>query len=657
MLFDKILIANRGEIAMRVMRTCKKMGIATVAIYSNADQNALFVQCADEAINIGGLQPSESYLIHDKIIEAALKTGAQAIHPGYGFLSENADFARRCQRENITFIGPNPDAIEAMGSKIAAKHIMRNRGVPTIPGYEGSDQSLATLCKEANNIGFPVLIKASAGGGGKGMRIVRHNEELEKAINAAQREAKSAFGDDTLLLEKYFDQARHIEFQIFGDKHGNAIHCFERECSIQRRYQKIIEESPSVALNETIRAAMGEAAVAAAQAIGYDNAGTVEFILTPTGEFYFLEVNTRLQVEHPVTEMITNLDLVQMQIEVAQGKALPLTQAQLLQNGHAIEVRIYAEDPANNFMPATGTILEWNIGNAAPDMRYDSGVATGSTIDIYYDPMIAKIIAKADNRNDALRKMRRALQELNIMGITTNKAFLLAILQNHDFINGNFDTHFLDKQFKYENADYNTEQRNYFAIAALLFQWQQHENNRTLLKQVPANWRNNQYAPAKAVFSYENNEINCQYRYFDNNIFEVYVEQQTYSVKYNPQSDKNGIDCTINSHRLKFRVLQSADKLYVHQNSLGNATLHIVPDFPNIADDTVKGGYQAQMPSEVVKILVEPGQEVKAGDGLIVLVSMKMETTVEAYENGKIMEIFVAEKAFVETGTLLLTME
>jgi len=655
MLFDKILIANRGEVALRVMRTCRKMGIATVAIYSDADQNAFFTHYADEAICIGGHQPAESYLLQDKIIAAAQQVGAQAIHPGYGFLSENAQFARRCHTEGIAFIGPNPEAIEAMGSKIGAKKIMRERGVPTIPGYDGADQNFDTLRTEALRIGFPILLKASAGGGGKGMRIVRQESELNKAIQAAQRESEAAFGDGTLLIEKYFDSARHIEFQIFGDQHGNALHCFERECSIQRRYQKIIEESPSPILSPALRQAMGEAAVSAARAIGYDNAGTVEFIVVPDGNFYFLEVNTRLQVEHPVTEMVTGLDLVQLQIEVAQGKALSFAQADLEQRGHAIEVRLYAEDAAQQFMPATGTILCWDTGNAPTDTRYDTGVQTGSKIDIYYDPMIAKIITHADTRPNAIRKMRRVLQELALLGVTTNKDFLSAILQHPNFLAGDFNTHFLQQQFNYIAPCYTEQQQHYFALAALAYQWTQRKQARILLSELPSGWRNNDHAPQQCAYRLGDTVLSLQYRYADPQQLHVSIGNQSYTIQTFAQTPSNHIRIAINGHLLKFILVEQADKLYIHQNVLGHTMLQIVPRFCEAIEESSSSGYRAQMPGEVVKVLVQAGDAVKAGDMLLILVSMKMETSIEAHEDGVIEEVFVTERSFVEAGTILLS--
>ncbi|MDB5227032.1 MAG: Acetyl-CoA carboxylase biotin carboxylase subunit, partial [Bacteroidota bacterium] len=496
----KLLVANRGEIAIRIFKTCREMGIATVAVFSDADENSLFVKMADESVRIGGKQPNESYLVIDKIIDAAKKTGANAIHPGYGFLSEKVEFAKRVIAEGLIWVGPHPEAIEVMGSKINAKKIMQSHNVPVIRGYQGDDQSEKTIKTKAIEIGFPVLLKASAGGGGKGMRIVRKESELDKAISGAKNEALNGFGDDTLLIEKYFDTSRHIEFQIFGDKHGNALHFFERECSIQRRYQKVIEESPSPFITEETRKKMGDAAIAACKAIQYDNAGTVEFIVAPDQSFYFLEVNTRLQVEHPVTEEVTGLDLVRLQIEVAEGKEIGLKQEDIQQNGHAIEVRLYAEDPANNFLPVSGKILDW-ITPDIPVLRYDTGIESGSEISTFYDPMIAKIIAKGKNRNESISKMTLALQELVLTGFTTNKNFLTAILQNKDFQKGDFDTHFLDNKFKYEGEKYPQETLDILTAALQHYRFLQREGERTTAKAVPSGWRNNFYKSQQEKYS------------------------------------------------------------------------------------------------------------------------------------------------------------
>jgi acetyl-CoA carboxylase biotin carboxylase subunit len=438
---SSILIANRGEIASRIIRTCKKMGIKSIAVFSDADRLSLYVKEADVAIYIGESTPANSYLNQAKIIEAAKTTNADAIHPGYGFLSENAAFAKRCETEGIIFIGPNANAIELMGSKSGAKHLMQQHNVPTVPGYSGKDQSNENLIKEAKRVGLPVLIKASAGGGGKGIRIVNSESELANAIEAAKRESKNAFGDDELIIEKYISSGRHIEFQIFGDKHGNLIHLLERECTIQRRYQKVMEESPSPVMTDSLRSKMGKAAVEAAKAIAYDNAGTVEFIFdTLSGEFYFLEVNTRLQVEHPVTESITGLDLVQMQIESAAEKQLSINQEDVKSNGYAIEVRLCAEDPENNFMPVTGQIQKFNFPNVA-GLRVESAIEDGSEISMFYDSMVAKIIVHDDDRNSAHRKMAYVLRNLSCIGIKTNQDFLLQVIENQQFQQGTYDTH------------------------------------------------------------------------------------------------------------------------------------------------------------------------------------------------------------------------
>jgi len=441
----RLLIANRGEVAVRIMRACRELGIATVAIYSEADADALHVRVADEALPIGPPPPTQAYLHIDRILAAARQSGAQAVHPGFGFLSENADFADAVRAAGQIFIGPPGDAIRQMGSKTRARAVMERAGVPIVPGYQGAVD--ADFGEVAGTLGYPLLVKAAAGGGGKGMRIVRRPDGLIEAIEAAQREADRAFGDDTIFLEKYVEGAHHVEFQIFGDEHGQVVHLFERDCSTQRRHQKIIEESPSPLLDDALRTRMGQAAVAAAQAVNYANAGTVEFIVDPrTREFYFLEMNTRLQVEHPVTEAITGLDLVKLQIAVAQGQALPFTQADLTRRGHAVEARVYAEDPANGFLPAIGRVLLAKFPHA-PGVRVDSGVETGDEITIHYDPMIAKIIAHGTDRADAIRKLDAALADTVILGVTTNLAFLRDVLAQPAFQRGEVTTDFVEREF------------------------------------------------------------------------------------------------------------------------------------------------------------------------------------------------------------------
>ncbi|MGA9421525.1 MAG: biotin carboxylase N-terminal domain-containing protein, partial [Rhodanobacteraceae bacterium] len=452
-MFDTILIANRGEIACRVVRTCRRLGIRSVAVYSQADADAQHVRRADVAFPIGGPRPAESYLRGDVILDVARKSGAQAIHPGYGFLSENAGFARACREAGIVFIGPAPESIEAMGSKAEAKALMERHGVPLVPGYHGEDQDEAVLLAAARKTGFPLMIKAAAGGGGKGMRIVRTEKEFGDALASAQRESKSAFGDTRMILERYIEHPRHIEFQIFGDTHGHAIHLNERECSAQRRYQKVLEETPSLFLSPERRAAMGAAAVAAAKAVDYVGAGTVEFIVgagtdQSVGDFHFMEMNTRLQVEHPVTEMTLGLDLVELQLRVADGEALPdslLRSGTPPANGHAIEVRLYAEDPEQNFLPGSGRLERLRLPAPSPHVRIDAGVVEGDMVTIFYDPMIAKLISWDATRELSLLRMREALAECEIVGPKSNIAFLERLVRHPAIVEGSIDTGYLDR--------------------------------------------------------------------------------------------------------------------------------------------------------------------------------------------------------------------
>ncbi len=446
-MINRILIANRGEIAIRILHACKELGIKTVVVYSDADKNALHLQYADEAIHIGAASPKESYLNADVLIHAALQTKADAIHPGYGFLSENASFAAAVVSANLIFIGPSADSIRLMGDKAESKNRMKKAGVPTVPGVEGIRDE-AEFEKAANEIGYPVLVKASAGGGGTGMRIVNVANELHDAIDSARGEALNAFGDDRLLIEKYVSNAHHVEFQVFGDQHGNLVHLFERECSVQRRHQKIIEETPSPLLTSELREQMGKAAIAAAKAVNYYNAGTIEFIVDPdTSTFFFLEMNTRLQVEHPVTELVTGLDLVHWQIRVASGEQFPFTQSHFSQRGHAIECRVYAEDPADGFLPSTGKLLQF-IEPRGPGIRVDSGFAAGSEVTHFYDPLLAKLIVHAEDRPTAIQRMQAALKEFVVHGVVTNIDFLQAVLLHPDFVNGQVTTRWVEQNLE-----------------------------------------------------------------------------------------------------------------------------------------------------------------------------------------------------------------
>jgi 3-methylcrotonyl-CoA carboxylase alpha subunit len=446
-MFQKILVANRGEIAVRVIRACREMGIASAAIYSEADRRAAHVRLADEAVFVGPAPAPQSYLNIERVITAALECGAQAVHPGYGFLSENEQFAQAVQDAGLVFIGPPPAAIAAMGDKGRARSLVQRHGVPVVPGYQDGLDDEGTLLARAHDLGFPVLVKAAAGGGGKGMRVVTNPHDMADGVAAAQREALHAFGDGRLILERYIPKARHIEFQVLADGHGNTLHLFERECSIQRRHQKIIEETPSPFLQPELRQRMGAAAVAAAQAVGYQNAGTIEFIVDPQSqEFYFLEMNTRLQVEHPVTEWVTGLDLVQWQIRTAAGERLPFRQEDVRQNGHAIECRLYAEDPATNFLPATGILLKF-VEPSGPGVRVDSGYASGDEISIHYDPLIAKVIVWGENRPAAIRRMQAALRETVLLGLTNNNFFLQDVLDDIDFQRGKVHTTWVEDHF------------------------------------------------------------------------------------------------------------------------------------------------------------------------------------------------------------------
>jgi len=652
---NTILIANRGEIASRVIRTCRKMGIRSVAVFSDADADAPFVAEADVAVHIGESAVAASYLDQDKIIGTAKRTGADAIHPGYGFLSENVGFAKRCADEGVIFIGPNPDAIDAMGSKSKAKALMESHDVPTVPGYKGKDQSLETLSAAAKDIGFPVLLKATAGGGGKGMRIVHEEAGVEKAIEAAKRESKSAFGDDELIVEKYIASGRHIEFQIFGDQHGNAIHILERECTIQRRYQKVIEESPSPVLDEGLRDAMGSAAVRAAKALNYDNAGTVEFIFDDKSkEYYFLEVNTRLQVEHPVTEEISGLDLVQMQIESAQGLPLSLTQSDISGKGYAIECRLYAEDAANDFLPVTGRIVNFNIPEV-DGLRVDTGIHAGSDISVFYDPMIAKLIVWDTNRSSAHRKMQYVLKNLTCQGITTNQEFLLHLMEHPQFQAGNYNTHFIEEHIELSTFSNKEESAVHLAcLASCLYDWSKRENSRKLLRSMPSGWRNNFNDYQRETYLVGDEEIEVMYRY-KNGAFQIPGENSDKVIQL-ISSGENNVTLLKDGLRSSFVVTSTGTERYVQNEDIGLVTLVKKERFPIKEAEKVKGGYEAPMPSQIIKVLVEEGQTVKSGDGLVVLSSMKMENTIEAAEDGIVEAIYAEEGGNVEAGFLLLKM-
>ena len=649
---QKILIANRGEIARRIMRTCRNMGIATVAVYSDADADMPFVSEADEAVRLGPAPSAESYLRIDKILEAAALTGSDAIHPGYGFLAENAAFAEACGEAGVIFIGPTPDAIRAMGSKREAKALVAEAGVPVIPGYDGAIQDPEVLAREALNVGFPALLKASAGGGGKGMKLVRQESELADAIASAAREGQSSFGDGTLLVEKYIEDTRHVEIQILGDSHGNLIHLNERECSIQRRHQKIIEETPSPALDEALRARMGEAAVLCGKAIGYQNAGTVEFILAPDRSGYFVEVNTRLRVEHPITECVTGLDLVGEPIHVAQGEALRLSQEQVPFEGAAVEVRVYAEDPAAGFLPQSGKVVDWSIP-PADGLRVDSGVESGSEVGIHYDPMLAKIITSGATRELALQRMRRALRSLSVQGLTTNREFLLRVLDHPAFIAGEIDTHFIDRHLQSDlGATAPGVGEHRAAIAAALAEQQQRDRSRVIVPRVPSGWRNNYHTPQSVEYEVGEHEVRVDYRHLGDDHFTVWVgdeERQVRVVSWGEQK----ITLEEGVHRWSARVTFDGDRSFVHSSAFSVA-LRRKPRFPDKSLEIPAGGCIAPMPGKVVELRVAEGDSVQAGQVLLIMEAMKMEHTVTAPQDGTVAQVTVAAGDQVDADALLV---
>ncbi len=645
---DKVLIANRGEIALRVMRTCKAMGIATVAVFSDADAQAPFVKFADEAVRIGPPPARESYLVINALLDAARVTGASAIHPGYGFLSENAAFAEAVTEAGLVFIGPPAHVIGKLGSKQQAKRIAQAAGVPTVPGYEGDDQSNAALLTAAKSIGYPLLVKASAGGGGKGMRVVRESSELAEALERARGEAKSSFGDDTLLLEKYVERPRHIEIQILGDSHGHVVHLWERECSIQRRHQKVIEEAPSVALDAAKRAAMGKAAVELGRAVGYVGAGTVEFIADQAGSFFFLEVNTRLQVEHPVTELTTGLDLVREQIRIARGEHLGYDAAPP-QRGAAIEVRLCAEDPERDYLPTTGTLHAVDVPTT---IRADLGIAAGTEIGIHYDSMLGKLIAHAPTRREAAQVLRRALDELWIPGLVTNREHLSRILAHPAFLGGEIDTHFLERHAGELAAPMPGLDRVRVAAVALTLHGIATRRGATPL--APPGWRNVQVADQVVTYSYgdASSEVVVGYRPAGDGAFSIAIGGKTTQVSsFGVDGDRLWF-VEGSGHRRTARVIVRGVRAWAQCEGLTIAFTE-QPRFPELLARVVAGGLIAPMPGKVVKVLVDVGQEVAGGAPLIVLEAMKMEHTVRAADAGTVRAIHVAVGEQVDSDRLL----
>ena len=679
-MFEKILIANRGEIACRIILTCHRMGIRTVAVYSEVDAGELHVHLADEACCIGKSAPAGSYLCIENVLDASKKHDAQAIHPGYGFLSENAEFARRCSQSGIVFIGPSAEAIEQMGAKDQAKCVMENAGVPVVSGYKGAEQSPEFLNAEAEKIGYPLMIKAVLGGGGKGMRVVRKQTDFSEALESARNEARNAFGDDRILLECFISGPRHIEFQIFGDQHGNVIHLFERDCSLQRRHQKIIEESPSPFMDDELRLSMADAAVAAAKAVKYTGAGTVEFIVGDNREFFFMEMNTRLQVEHPVTEMITGLDLVEWQLRIAAGEKLPLTQHEVHQTGHAIEARIYAENPKTGFLPSIGTLhrlafpdifhkvkkIEDNNSQSWSSIRIDSGVEQGGEISIHYDPLIVKLVVHADSRKQAIRTMQNTLAQSGVLGVETNLGFLQNIMQHPDFEAAKTDTLFVDSNLE-SLLEENHNSVDWVcwgtAIACLLEDYAESETKAQESMEPCSpwnslnNWRTGPPEPHRVQLRNQQGTETEVTIIKENNSFRILNENAQISVTVSAHEDL--LDLTWQSSGLEeyghhLLVLSHESQLLaVHEDGRTLFT-RLDPLAYEQSEEVSDFRLSAPMPGNVIRVLVKAGDEVSSGQPLLVMEAMKMEHTIVAPANGIVEEVLFQPGDLVQNDAKLV---
>jgi propionyl-CoA carboxylase alpha chain len=654
MAIRRLLVANRGEIARRVFRTCREMGIGTAAVFAESDANAPFVREADVAISLNGITGAETYLNIEKVISAARRAGADAVHPGYGFLSENATFAESVLAAGLTWVGPHPAAIAAMGDKLSSKQLVASAGVPVLPSVDASGLGAAELARRAAEIGYPVLVKASGGGGGRGMRIVPHESLLAESVASAQREAANAFANDVVFIEPYLEASRHVEVQVFGDKHGNAVHCFERECSIQRRHQKIIEEAPSPVVDPGLRQRMGETAVAVARAIGYDNAGTVEFLVAEDGQFYFLEMNTRLQVEHPVTEAITGLDLVREQIRVAEGEALSFRQEQLAINGHAIEARLYAEDPERDFLPSSGTVILFEPERGIP-IRMDSGVESGSVLSIHFDPMLAKVIAHAQTRQEAALRLANALAGLRIPGVITNRDFLVCTLRDTGFLKGETTTAFIEKFAPARRWEPDPEELTFALLAAAFTGRAKRNSERKVLRTIPAGWRNNRSSLESVSYLFRGDEIKVGYGLNRDGSFTCTIGEASHHVRCFPV-EGSAVVIEVDGVRRRATVLANGADIWV-QLPAGQVALVEMPRFPEATSEDRKGGYTAPMPGKVIALHAGSGDMVSAGDLLIVLEAMKMEHRIVAASDGVVLNIRVAVGDQVEAGQLLVVME
>ena len=638
MRFNSILVANRGEIACRIMQTAQFMGIKCVAVFVDADKDAPFVKMADEAIKL-----SSSYMDGSAIIDAAKQSGAEAIHPGYGFLSENAAFARKVKSNKLIWIGPSPHVIKVMGDKLKAKEIAEKSGVPTLP--------MTSNTKDVKKIGYPILIKAAAGGGGKGMRIVERESELKDSIVSAKREALSGFGDDRIFIERYVEKSRHIEIQILGDEHGNVVHLGERECSIQRRHQKIIEESPSPRIDPFLREEMGQAAIKLAKKIKYCSAGTVEFLFDDkTDEFWFLEVNTRLQVEHPVTEEVTGIDLVAEQIKIARGDELEFAQDDIDWHGHAIEARLYAEDPGNNFLPEIGTLHAYDT-SLASEVRWDSGVEEGSVIGTDFDPMLSKVISWAPNRIDAANKLARGLEKAHMGGVVTNRQFLISCLRNESFLNGNTTTDFVEREALETKKNLSVNELHQTSTAIALWLAQQNRVSDPVTGFMPGNWTNGRMPLQRVKLLFVQDEIEVKYKLNKDNFYEVMG-----SICKIYHCDSFGIDIQIDSHRFYAHITEACSEIVINM-PFGDVNASVLPRFIEPGNDIPEGGLIAPMPGKVIDVKVKKGSKVKAGDTLVIIEAMKMEHSIKATETGKIAKVMIQLNDQVDNGATLLVLE
>ncbi|MXZ55290.1 MAG: biotin/lipoyl-binding protein [Gammaproteobacteria bacterium] len=640
----RLLVANRGEIASRIFRTARTSGIETVAVYADGDANASFVRGADHAIALRGQTSLDTYLSIEKILHACSMTNADAVHPGYGFLSENAVFARAIQEKGFIWVGPPADAIEKMGDKLTAKSMMHDAGIPTlhaVPVASGTDALAA-----ADDLGYPVLVKATAGGGGRGMRVVENGDQLQADLESAQREAQSAFGNDTVFLERWITATRHVEVQILGDTHGNLVHFFERECSIQRRHQKIIEEAPSPAITPELRVALGEAAVAVAKSLNYSSAGTVEFLLSGE-EFWFLEVNTRLQVEHPVTEAVTGFDLVHEQLRIAEGEPLGYTQQDLSISGHAIEARLYAEDPTKDFLPTSGTIKKWKPSSNA---RFDSGVETGSTVNIEFDPMIAKVISHGRDRNEAIRKLTLALEQTHIQGIKNNRDFLVQTLKTPKFVAGDTTTDFIERVAPLRERPFEMEELHGVLIAVALF-----SQRRTNDHDEPDQPKLKSQLPAQHhAFEFNGEDYDVKCDLITDHEYRVVISGTQFDVRV-VLIEENFIDIEVDSCRVRCNLHRDEDTWYVHMSS-GDLEIRTRPLF-SLQDTTHRtGNLSAPMPGKVLTLEVEDNSQVKSGELLLVLEAMKMEHRIVAPYDGVVSAVHVAIGDIVEKDVLLVEM-